>query len=207
MNELQIREMICQVGRLLYDRGYIVGHDGNISVRLEDDRLLITPAGLSKGRLDPAQLLLCDLRGTVLAGDGRPSSEQKMHLAVYRARSDVRAVVHAHPPASTAYAVCRQGLDTVYAAELAVDLGTVPCTKKFAMLSTDEVPESITPYLADHNALLLANHGSLAWGTDLWQAFDRLETVEHVAKIHLYAKMLGGGVPLTEAQVACLRSL
>ena len=130
-----------------------------------------------------------------------------MHLAVYRHRPDVGAVVHAHPAMATAFAVCRQGLETPYLSELVAGLGNVPCTPEFAMLSTDEVPESVVPYLPDHNAVLLANHGALAWGGDLWEAFDRLETVEHTAKIVLNAQLLGGGVPLTEEEVARLQGL
>ena len=130
-----------------------------------------------------------------------------MHLEVYRGRPDVNAVVHAHPPVSTAFAVCRRGLGTPYLSELVAGLGQVPCTTSFAMLSTEEVPESVRPYLADHNALLLANHGALAWGGDLWEAFDRLETVEHTAKIVLNAQLLGGGGPLTEEEVERLQSL
>lgn len=130
-----------------------------------------------------------------------------MHLAVYRGRADVRAVVHAHPPVSTAFAVCRRGLETPYLAELVVGLGAVPCTPEFAMLSTDAVPRSVEPYLADHNGVLLANHGVLTWGGDLWEAFDRLETVEHTAKIVLNARLLGDPVALTEAETAELRSL
>ena len=130
-----------------------------------------------------------------------------MHLAVYRGRPDVRAVVHAHPPVSTAFAVCRRGLETPYLSELVAGLGEVPCTPVFAMLSTDEVPRSVEPYLPDHNALLLANHGALAWGGDLWEAFDRLETVEHTAKIILHAELLGGGIPLTAEEVTRLQGL
>ena len=201
------REAICRVGTLLYERGYVAANDGNLSVRVDDDRLLITPSGVSKGRMTPEMLLLTDLDGNVLEGDRHPSSEGKMHLEVYHRRGDVGAVVHAHPPVSTAFAVCRQGLETPYLAELVVGLGAVPCTPQFAMLSTEEVPESIVPYLADHNAVLLANHGALAWGASLWEAFDRLETVEHTAKIVLNARLLGGGVPLNEEEVARLQGL
>ena len=201
------REAVCRVGRLLYDRGYVAANDGNISVKVADNRLLITPSGVSKGRMTPEMLLLTDMDGTVLEGDRHPSSEGKMHLEVYRGRPDVNAVVHAHPPVSTAFAVCRRGLETPYLSELVAGLGQVPCTASFAMLSTEEVPESVRPYLADHNALLLANHGALAWGGDLWEAFDRLETVEHTAKIVLNAQLLGGGVPLTEEEVARLQGL
>ena len=201
------REAVCRVGKLLYDRGYVAANDGNISVKVAEDRLLITPSGVSKGRMTPEMLLVTDLDGTVVEGDRHPSSEGKMHLEVYRGRPDVNAVVHAHPPVSTAFAVCRRGLETPYLSELVAGLGQVPCTPSFAMLSTDEVPESVRPYLADHNALLLANHGALAWGGDLWEAFDRLETVEHTAKIVLNAQLLGGGVPLTEEEVQRLQGL
>ena len=201
------REAVCRVGKLLYDRGYVAANDGNISVKVGEDRLLITPSGVSKGRMTPEMLLVTDLNGNVIEGDRHPSSEGKMHLEVYRGRTDVRAVVHAHPPVSTAFAVCRRGLETPYLSELVAGLGKVPCTPSFAMLSTEEVPEGVRPYLADHNALLLANHGVLAWGSDLWEAFDRLETVEHTAKIVLNARLLGGGVPLTEEEVARLRGL
>ena len=201
------REAVCRVGRLLYDRGYVAANDSNISVKVADNRLLITPSGVSKGRMTPEMLLVTDMDGTVIEGDRHPSSEGKMHLEVYRGRPDVNAVVHAHPPVATAFAVCRRGLETPYLSELVAGLGQVPCTTSFAMLSTEEVPESVRPYLADHNALLLANHGALAWGGDLWEAFDRLETVEHTAKIVLNAQLLGGGVPLTEAEVERLQGL
>ena len=201
------REAVCRVGKLLYDRGYVAANDGNISVKVAENRLLITPSGVSKGRMTPEMLLVPDMDGTVIEGDRHPSCEGKMHLEVYRGRPDVNAVVHAHPPVSTAFAVCRRGLATPYLSELVVGLGQVPCTPSFAMLSTGEVPKSVRPYLAEHNALLLANHGALAWGGDLWEACDRLETVEHTAKIVLNAQLLGGGVPLTEAEVERLQGL
>ena len=207
MTFLEERKAVCRVGKLLYDRGYVAANDGNISIKVAENRLLITPSGVSKGRMTPEMLLVTDLDGNVLEGDRHPSSEGKMHLEVYRGRPDVNAVVHAHPPVSTAFAVCRRGLETPYLSELVAGLGQVPCTTSFAMLSTAEVPESVRPYLADHNALLLANHGALAWGGDLWEAFDRLETVEHTAKIVLNAQLLGGGVPLTEEEVERLQGL
>ena len=207
MNYETERAAICQVGKLLYDRGYVAANDGNISVKVAEDRLLVTPSGVSKGRMCPEMLLLTDLDGHVLEGDRHPSSETKMHLAVYQNRPDVNAGVHAHPAVSTAFAVCRQGLETPYLAELVVGLGSVPCTQEFAMLSTDEVPRSVIPYLAAHQALLLANHGALTWGEDLWQAFDRMETVEHTAKILLNARLLGNPAELTGEQVARLEGL
>lgn len=201
------RALMCAVGKLLYDRGYVAANDGNLSMKVEPDRLLVTPSGVSKGRLTPDMLLVTDLEGNVLEGNRHPSSETKMHLAVYRGRPDVGAVVHAHPPVSTAFAVCRRGMETPYLSELVTGLGAVPCTPSFAMLSTDEVPRSVEPYLADHCAVLLANHGALTWGEDLWEAFDRMETVEHTAKILLNARLLGDPVALTQEETAELRSM
>ena len=201
------RELLCEIGKLLYDRGYVAANDGNLSLKVGEECLLTTPSGVSKGRMTPEMLLLTDLEGRVLEGDRHPTSELKMHLAVYRNRPDVRAVVHAHPPVSTAFAVCRQGLETPYLAEMVVGLGSVPCTPAFAMLSTEEVPESILPYLPDHNAVLLANHGALAWGGDAWEAFDRLETVEHTAKIVLNARLLGNPAVLTGEETGRLHAL
>lgn len=201
------RALMCAVGKLLYDRGYVAANDGNLSMKVEPDRLLVTPSGVSKGRLTPDMLLVTDLEGNVLEGNRHRSSETKMHLAVYRGRPDVGAVVHAHPPVSTAFAVCRRGMETPYLSELVTGLGAVPCTPSFAMLSTDQVPRSVEPYLADHCAVLLANHGALTWGEDLWEAFDRMETVEHTAKILLNARLLGDPVALTQEETAELRSM
>lgn len=202
----QIREEMCQVCRLLYDRGYVVSNDGNVSVRVAPDRILITPSGVGKGRMTPEMLVLCDLQGNVLDGDRYPSSESKMHLMVYRERGDVMSVVHAHPPISTAFAICRRPLKERYLAEMVVGLGEVPVTE-FAMLSTDEVPESVRPFVHSHNAVLLANHGALTWGASLLSAFDRLETVEQTAKVYYYVSRLGGGVEITLEQADTLRSM
>ena len=142
---MTFQEAVCRVGKLLYDRGDAAANDGNISVRVGEGRLLITPSGVSKGRMTPDMLLVTDLDGTVIEGNRHPSSEGKMHLEVYRGRPDVNAVVHAHPPVSTAFAVCRRGLETPYLSELVAGLGQVPCTPSFAMLSTEEGPQSGRP--------------------------------------------------------------
>lgn len=201
----KVREEICQVCRLLYDRGYVVSNDGNVSVRVAPDKVLITPSGVGKGRMEPDMLVLCDLEGSILDGDRYPSSESKMHLMVYRERSDVMSVVHAHPPLSTAFAICRRPLKERYLAEMVVGLGEIPVTE-FAMLSTEEVPNSVRPFVHDHNAVLLANHGALAWGPTLLSAFDRLETVEQTAKVFYYVERIGGGVEITQEQADTLRA-
>ena len=213
-----IREEICQVCHLLYERGYVVSNDGNVSVRVEPDKVLITPSGVGKGRMTPDMLVLCDLQGNVLEGDRYPSSESKMHLMVYREREDVMSVVHAHPPVSTAFAICRRPLKERYLAEMVLGLGEVPVTE-FAMLSTDEVPESVRPFVHDHNAVLLANHGALSWGPTLLSAFDRLEVVEqtgpncYTLRVRCsqgtYVRTLCpdiGGVELTQEQADTLRA-
>ena len=201
-----MREELCRAAQLLYQRGYVVGHDGNLSLRLGEDRILITPSGVSKGRLEPDMLVVCDLEGRVHSGARYPSSETAMHLLVYKERPDAGAVVHAHPPMATAFAIRRTPLKEPYLTETVSGLGEVPVAP-FALPSTPEVPRSVEPYLKDHSALLLANHGALTWGADLWSAFDAMETVEQTAKIYAMVEQLGGGVPLDETQVAALKGL
>ena len=202
----RIKEEMCLVGKLLYDRGYVVSNDGNISVRVAENEILITPSGVSKGRMTTDMMVRTDLEGNVLEGNRYPSSESKMHLRVFCTRPDVMSVVHAHPPISTAFAVARRPLTERYLAEMVIGLGEVPVTE-FAMPSTDEVPDSIVPFIAGHSALLLANHGALAWGPSLWAAFDRLEVVEQTARIHLYVNQLGGGTEIDPQQAEQLRSM
>lgn len=201
-----VREEICRVCHLLYDRGYVVSNDGNVSARVEEDRVLITPSGVGKGRVTPDMLVLCDLEGRILEGDRHPSSESGMHLMVYRERPDVRAVVHAHPPFSTARAICRRPLTERYLAEMILGLGEVPVTE-FAMPSTAEVPDSVRPFVRTHSAVLLANHGSLAWGSDLLSAFDRLEVMEQTAKVCFLVERMGGGTEISQERAETLRSM
>ena len=202
----KLRQEICQICHLLYERGYVVSNDGNVSARTERGTILVTPSGVGKGRMTPDMLVETDLDGNILSGDRHPSSESKMHWMVYRERPDVMAVVHAHPPLSTAFAICRRPLKERYLAEMVVGLGEVPVTE-FAMLSTEEVPNSVKPFVQDHSAVLLANHGALTWGPTLLSAFDRMETVEQTAKIHHYVSQLGGGVELTQDQADTLKSM
>lgn len=203
------RQEICMVGKLLYERGYVVSNDGNVSVRVGEDTLLVTASGVGKGRMKPGDLVLCDLRGHVLPEDtsGRhPSSEVQMHALVYAERPDVRAVVHAHPVTATAFAICRRPLYEPYLCEMVVNFHGIPVAD-FALPSTDEVPRSILPYVHDHDGMLLANHGALAYGPDLWAAFDLMETIEHTAKVYAQVASLGGGVELDAGQVDRLLGL
>lgn len=202
----KLRQEICQICHLLYERGYVVSNDGNVSARTERGTILVTPSGVGKGRMTPDMLVETDLDGNILSGDRHPSSESKMHWMVYRERPDVMAVVHAHPPLSTAFAICRRPLKERYLAEMVVGLGEVPVTE-FAMLSTEEVPNSVKPFVQDHSAVLLANHGALTWGPSLLSAFDRMETVEQTAKVYYYVSQLGGGVEMSQNQADTLKSM
>ncbi|MBA2340753.1 MAG: class II aldolase/adducin family protein [Pyrinomonadaceae bacterium] len=190
IDEQSARREIVQIGRLLCERGYVVSSDGNLSVRLSDDRIIATPTMMSKGRMTEDALAVTDLEGKPF-NDRRASSELKMHLLIYRERSDVKAVCHAHPAHSTAFAVAGLSIDEPILSEVILALGCVPLAA-YGTPSTDELTDAMQPLVKHHNALLMANHGAVAYGENLWQAFDRLETMEHTARITILARSLGG---------------
>src|SRR4029450_2135969 len=181
MDEQTARREIVRIGRLMYERSYVVSSDGNISARLDDGRVVATPTMTCKGRMTEESLAITDMSGKPLT-DQRPSSELAMHLLIYRERSDVKAVCHAHPPHGTAFAVAGLAIDQPILSEVSRTLGCVPLAE-YGTPSTDELSDAMRPLVKHHNALLMANHGAVAYGADLWQAFDRLETLEHAAKV------------------------
>lgn len=203
MKENEARELLCELGRRMWQKGWVASNDGNLSVRLEDGRVLTTPTGVSKGGMRPEDLVLVDIDGTVLSG-GRPSSELGMHLKCYQLRPEVNGVVHAHPVAATAFACARRPIDAPILGETLMTVGVVPVTE-YAQAGTPALPEALAPLIRDHDAVLLANHGTVTVGRDPEEAYFRMETVEHTAKIHLYAQILGGGVPLSEEEQEKLR--
>ena len=207
-NESQLRNDIVEVGRRLWVRGFVASNDGNISVRLDDTRLLMTPASVSKGFMTPDMMVITDLQGKLLDGaPGRkPSSETMMHLVVYRNRPDVNAVVHSHPPLSTGFAVAGIPLDRAVLAEVVTTLGSIPIAE-YGTPSTRELADAVEPYVRLHDGLLLANHGALALGKDLFAAYYKMETIEHFAKISLVARMLGREHVLSKEEVARLQAL
>src|SRR6266536_5057283 len=205
MDEQTARREIVRVGRLMYERSYVVSSDGNISVRLADGRIVATPTMTCKGRMDEESLAVTDAQGRALS-DRKASSELAMHLLIYRERGDVRAVCHAHPPHGTAFAVAGLAIDKPILSEVILTLGCVPLTD-YGTPSTNELTEAMKPYVPHHNALLMANHGAVAYGEDLWQAFDRLETLEHTAKIAILAKALGGAIDLPSEAIEKLVSI
>lgn len=185
-----MKQKLVTIGKLLAERQLIAGTDGNLSVRLDDDRIMITPSGVPKGRMSPDDMVIVDINGKKLQGNGKPSSEMLMHLFVYQQRPEIGACVHAHPPYATAFAVAGRELPADLLPEVVVFIGEIPLTD-YAPAGTDAVPKSIAPFIEKHCAFLLRNHGLLAIGRDLDEAYNRLETVEHYARIVHLAYQLG----------------
>jgi L-fuculose-phosphate aldolase len=204
LTERDVRCAIVEVGRRLYARGLIGGNEGNISVR-QGQSLLVTPAGVCKGFLTPEEIVRTDLEGRPL-GAGRQSTEILMHTAVYRRRSDVGAVVHAHPPTATGFAVAGVPLDQPLIAEAVVTLGPVPIIP-YGQPSTPELAGYVGEAICQAQALLMANHGAITVGDDLYRAWERMETVEQLAKITLVTRVLGRDLPLSPAAVSGLREM
>lgn len=204
----QLRADICEIGRRLWWRGFVASNDGNISVRIGPDRLLMTPTSVSKGFMTPDMMVITDLDGTLVSGaPGRkPSSEVLMHLVAYRERPDVQAVVHAHPPLSTGFAVAGIPLDRAVLAEVVTTLGSIPIAE-YGTPSTMELPDAVRPFVKAHDGLLLANHGALALGKDLFAAYYKMETIEHFARISLVARQLGRENLLSREEVGRLQGL
>ena len=206
--ELQARADIVEVGRRLWTRGFVASNDGNISVRLGPDRLLMTPASVSKGFMSPDMMVVTDLDGRLVSGaPGRkPSSEILMHLVAYQQRPDVGAVVHAHPALATGFAVAGIPLDRAVLAEVVTTLGSIPIAE-YGTPSTQELATTVAPYVKSHDGLLLANHGALALGKDLFAAYYKMETIEHFARISLVARILGREHLLSREEVMRLQAL
>jgi len=228
MDEREARNELVEVCRLAYSRGYICSTEGNFSIRLSDERILSTPRGTCKGRITPGDLVLTDLDGHLLTGQQavrstersgrspaadeaaglgpRPSTELEMHLTAYRVRPDINAVVHAHPTTAVAFTVAGVSLNKCVLPEVVCTLGAVP-TAPYATPSTGEVGQSIREIVRENDALMLDHHGALTVGRDIWEAFYKLETLEHYAQTMLVAHLLGGVKPLLSSQVKKLLAI
>lgn len=208
LSYMELREQICDVCHKMWQKGWVAANDGNVSVKLEDGTFLATPTGMSKSFITPEKLVHIDMEGNILeAEEGcRPSSEIKMHLRCYREREDVGAVLHAHPPVATGFAVANKPLDEYSMIETVIALGSVPVTP-YGTPSTYEVPEAIAPYLGEHDAVLLQNHGALTVGADVITAYYRMETLELFAQISLNAHMLGGAKEISRENIERLISM
>ena len=205
-HEEQLRASIVRIGQRLHARAYVASNDGNISVRVGDDLLLTTPKGVSKGFMTPDMMVTTDLEGRKVAGERDPSSELLMHLAVYQNRPDVRAVVHAHPPAATGFAVAGIPLDRAVLAEVVTTLGSIPIAD-YGTPSTPELADAVSKYIKAHDGLLLANHGALTTASELFAAYYKMETIEHFARISLVARLLGRERMLSREEVMRLQNL
>ncbi len=181
MEEDKARQMIVEIGRRMFDRRYVSANDGNISVRIDDNHILVTPAGVSKGYMTEDMMVLMSLDGEIISGT-KPSSETAMHIRVYIENPEVNAVVHAHPITATAFAVCRIPLDLALMTESVLGLGVIPVAE-YATTGTAKVADSIAPFCCDYNGVLLANHGAITWGENLTQAYYRMESLECCAMI------------------------
>ncbi|HWI61545.1 MAG TPA: class II aldolase/adducin family protein [Symbiobacteriaceae bacterium] len=204
ISDSEAKRMIVEIGKRMFLKGYVAANDGNISIRVGPNTIWVTPTGVSKGYMEPDMMVKLDLDGKMISGDRKESSEVMMHLRVYNENPEVMAVVHAHPPVATSFSVAGIPLDRPILTEAVLTLGSVPIAP-YATPGTEEVPDSITPFCRSHKAILLANHGAVAWGRDVVEAYYRLESVEHYATVMMYTShVIGRANELTSDQVARL---
>ena len=201
MQEAEARHQIVEAGKRLRDRFFIASNDGNISARLSDTELLVTPTGMNKGDIAADQILKIDMQGSVLSGGLKPSSETKMHIAVYKVRPDVQAIVHAHPPVATGFAACHVRLDQdVILPEVIFGLSKIGFAE-YGTPTTNQIPDAVVKEIPDCEAVLLSNHGALTVGPDVMQAYYRMEVLEMYARVRLVTRIIGEPKPLSQTEV------
>ena len=205
-SEEEIRRDIVEAGKRMYMRGYISGNDGNLSARITDDVIIATPSGISKGFMTEDMLVKLSIDGRVLAGTMQPSSEIKMHLAIYEKSPEVQAVCHAHPPIAATFAAAGEPLDKPYLQESVSLLGVIPIAK-YALPGTEELAKSAAEYCIEYHGALLEHHGVVTWGNTVMQSLYRMESVEYTASVAMYSKMLGFSRTLRKQQVEDLIAL
>ena len=198
--ERKHREEIVHYGRMLHQRGFVAAMDGNLSVRLADDRILVTPTCLSKGAMKPADMVIVDNEGKRVAGRRNVTSEIGMHVLVYRMRPDVQAIVHAHPPTATGFAAAGIPLTEPLVCEVVMGLGCIPLAR-YGTPGTSELAQTLEPYVPNYDAILMSNHGVVTYGDTLEHAYMKMETVEHFAEIALVTHLLGRQQPLKDVEI------
>lgn len=198
--EQKYRDDLIRVCHRIYDKGWVAMNDGNVSMRLENDRILCTPTAVSKGMVELEDLIVVDLTGKQIEGDRQCTSEIAMHITIYSMRPDVRSVVHAHPPVATGFAAAGRALDKALLPEVIINLGAVPLAA-YGLPGTPALSDGMRPLIPNYDALLLQNHGCTTYGGDVWEAFFRMEIVEHFARITFVAEMLGGARALPREEV------
>lgn len=206
--EYEIKKFMCEIGKRVYNNGFVAANDGNFSVRVSENEILTTPTGVSKGFMTPDMICKVNMKGEVIQASGnyKPSSELKMHIRVYEERADVKSVVHAHPPYGTSFAIAGIPLTKQIMPEATISLGCIPIAE-YGTPSTYEIPDAISGYLQNYDALLLENHGALTYGADLLTAYFKMESLEFYAKLMYHSIMLGGPKELNNSQVNDLLDL
>src|SRR5215467_3969724 len=200
LKERKYREEIVHYGRMLHERCFVAAMDGNLSVRLKNDRILVTPTGVSKGAMKPADMVVVDLEGNRVAGHRNVTSEIGMHLLIYRMRSDVDAIVHAHPPTATGFAAAGIPLTEPLVCEVVMGLGCIPLAR-YGTPGTSELAQTLEPYVPNYDAILMSNHGVVTYADTLERAYMKMETVEHFAQIALVTHLLGRQQPLKQVEI------
>jgi len=199
-SESELRQDIVEIGRLVYQKGWVAANDGNITVRLDRDRILATPTGVSKGMMHPDDLIIVDKCGGKIDGRRECTSEILMHCTIYNMRPDIHSVVHAHPPVATGFATAGRPLNKALLPEVIIGLGWVPLAG-YGCPGTPELTEPMLPYIPKYDAIMMGNHGAVCYGADVYKAFFNMETVEHFARIALVAELLGGAKVLPKTEV------
>lgn len=196
----EYRQNIVDVGKLVWQKGWVAANDGNITIRLDENRILATPTGVCKGMMRPEDLIICDMQGNKIEGTKERTSEFAMHATIYSLRPDIRSVVHAHPPVATGFAAAGRPLALALLPEVIIGLGCVPLAE-YGLPGTSALTEGMLPYIPKYDAILMGNHGAVCYGDEVYKAFFRMETVEHYARIALVAELLGGAKVLPKVEV------
>ena len=200
-DEASARRDIVEAGRRLYMRGFVCANDGNLSARISDDTVIATPSGVSKGFMSEDELVKLSLDGTVLDGTAKPSSEIKLHLAVYRQSPALASVCHAHPPVSAAFAAAGVALDKAFLQETVMLLGVIPIVE-YAPPGSAELAESAAALCCDYHGALLEHHGAVSWGSGVMQALYRMESIEYTATVTMHSRVMGFGRALDSGRIA-----
>jgi L-fuculose-phosphate aldolase len=198
--EREYREDIIRIGQLVFQKGWVAANDGNITIRMDPDRVLATPTGVSKGMMQPEDLIIVDMKGNKISGRAERTSEIGMHLTIYEMRPDIKAVLHAHPPVATGFATAGKPLNLALLPEVVISLGCVPLAA-YGLPGTPELTEPMLPLIPKYDAVMMANHGAVCYGEDVYKAYFRMETIEHFARIQLVAELLGGPQVLPRTEV------
>lgn len=198
--EQDLRQSIVEVGKLIFNKGWVAANDGNVSIRLDEERILCTPTGVCKGMMTADDLIICDLEGNKISGRLERTTEIAMHTTIYKLRPDIRSVLHAHPPVATGFAAAGRPLNIALLPEVVIGLGAVPLAS-YGLPGTPELTEGMLPFIPKYDAILMENHGAVAYGETVMKAFFRMETVEHFARITLVAELLGGAKALPRVDV------